>query len=82
MRYNGWTNYDTWNVAMWITNDQPRYHQLVEYASTTKAPSYRGFVEYAELGKRKTDDGVAFLGEGLDYVELDWMVWDHADDNA
>ena len=78
MRYNGWTNYDTWNVAMWITNDQPRYNQLVEYATTSKHPSYRGFVEYAELGKRKTDDGVAFLGEGLDYSELDEMVWDHA----
>ena len=21
-RYNGWTNYETWNVALWLGNDQ------------------------------------------------------------
>lgn len=21
-RYNGWTNYETWNVALWLDNDQ------------------------------------------------------------
>ena len=22
MTYNGWTNYETWNVALWLDNDQ------------------------------------------------------------
>jgi hypothetical protein len=82
MKYNGWANYDTWNVAMWITNDKPRYHQLVEYATTSKNPSYRGFVEYAELGKRKTDDGVGYLSDSVGYAELDEMVREHASDNT
>ena len=24
-RYNGWTNYETWNVALWIDNEQGSY---------------------------------------------------------
>ena len=25
MSYNGWTNYETWNVALWIDNDYGAY---------------------------------------------------------
>ena len=24
-RYNGWTNYETWLVALWADNDEPSY---------------------------------------------------------
>lgn len=24
-RYNGWTNYETWNVALWIDNEEGSY---------------------------------------------------------
>ena len=24
--YNGWTNYETWNLKLWLDNDQDTYH--------------------------------------------------------
>jgi len=28
--YNGWTNYPTWAVHLWLTNEEPLYHQSRE----------------------------------------------------
>jgi hypothetical protein len=26
--YNGWSNYETWNVSLWLGNDEPMYHDV------------------------------------------------------
>jgi hypothetical protein len=28
-KYNGWTNYETWNVALWMGNDSSDYYQEI-----------------------------------------------------
>lgn len=28
--YNGWTNYETWNVSLWIDNEQGSYEMFQE----------------------------------------------------
>jgi len=32
MAYNGWTNYETWAVALWIDNDEGSYRERQELA--------------------------------------------------
>ena len=70
---NGWANYETWNAALWIGNDEFLYN-------TAKA-----CVEFAE-GETPWDkfvrcmtDGVvgSFIGETGDGVR-----WDHSAINA
>lgn len=31
-KYNGWTNYETWNVKLWMDNEEGSYHYYGEVA--------------------------------------------------
>lgn len=63
--YNGWTNYETWNVALWIGNEQGSY----EYWEKEQAEEcYRDAVEADEDGDRQawTDDATERLAARLE----------------
>lgn len=78
MEYNGWKNRQTWNVALWINNDEYLYRQAVAYVRERKAkgknPTYYGFIRYAYLVGERTPDNISFSGTRLDYRELDEML--------
>ena len=71
--YNGWTNYETWNVALWINNDIG-YHHLAE-----EACDYETFVDCLEacsFNKLSTPDGVSFRDPKVNAIELNSDVFD------
>ena len=37
MSYNGWKNYETWNLVLWIQNDERFYKMAVDFVK--KRPS-------------------------------------------
>lgn len=73
--YNGWTNYETWNVSLWIGNDEGLYEEArrCKHARET----YKAFAEaMRELGSLETPDGVAWNDSGLDIEALNKMLGD------
>tara|TARA_A100001011_G_scaffold333673_1_gene361529 strand:+ start:366 stop:587 length:222 start_codon:yes stop_codon:yes gene_type:complete len=67
--YNGWKNWATWNVALWLMNDE-NLHELS-----------REFVNYkdlanmlVEIGTPRTPDGARYADEDLDTYALDELL--------
>jgi hypothetical protein len=67
--YNGWANYETWNVALWMQNDEGIYRLM------RRCSDYATFIaEMRELGSTETPDGVAWNDSGIDTDEIDAMM--------
>lgn len=73
--YNGWKNYATWNIALWIGNDEGLYNLVKNMTIKYKSKAYKFFVSYNHLNKEKTKDGIFFLDSRLDYKALDEFVY-------
>lgn len=74
-RYEGWANYDTWNVMLWINNEYETQKALEAWIrAKIRKPvdrSYSNLIATLGLGDSETGDGVSYLSETLNYHELD-----------
>jgi hypothetical protein len=68
--YNGWTNFQTFNVALWINNDEGLYDIARETGS------YQDFVAYISEFMLQTPDGVRFNDPAVNVIELNSEVFD------
>jgi len=73
--YNGWTNYPTWCVNLWLANDEGLYEQACELTRPLQtrsavADALRGWVR-DELAP---DLGATFAADLLGYA-LDHVDW-------
>lgn len=69
--YNGWANYETWNVALWLGNDAGLYDLA------RRCDGYRDFVDYLEacsFNRPATPDGVSYRDPNLNVIELDQLI--------
>tara|TARA_R110000824_G_scaffold262632_1_gene451335 strand:+ start:4228 stop:4485 length:258 start_codon:yes stop_codon:yes gene_type:complete len=77
--YNGWANYETWNVALWIGNDEGLYESAKGAGTYTR---FRDLFRDDDTRDQstafrisiETPDGVAWNDSGLDIDALDEMI--------
>ena len=65
MTYNGWANYETWNVALWMDNDESSY----QYAKIAK-----DYDHYRNMKVYRTGDGISLWDPKLNIKELDEKI--------
>jgi hypothetical protein len=71
-KYNGWANYETWNVALWIQNVEKLYNIAKQF------DNWKDFINlgmaWAEV--QVTGDDISFTDKKLNIKQLDKMIKD------
>tara|TARA_Y100001963_G_C6792847_1_gene456669 strand:- start:7135 stop:7359 length:225 start_codon:yes stop_codon:yes gene_type:complete len=64
--YNGWKNYETWNVALWIGNEEHLY------VLAKKCKTYEKFLSYVcrHYHDSTTGDGVKWRDKKIDISQI------------
>lgn len=70
--YNGWTNYETWNVALWLQNDEGLYNMARGYRDHGYKSLSHMLMEFIPT----TPDGVKWDDANLNICELNEMMED------
>jgi len=67
--YNGWTNYETWNVALWLGNDEGLYNLV------RRCDDYKEVVfALLDCGITETGDGVNYNDVNIDETEMNEFI--------
>ena len=74
--YNGYKNRATWNVALYIDNEESLYRAACTFMQKhpgNKAP-YANFIRSEYMQEERTPDGFKWLSTRLCYRELNDMM--------
>jgi hypothetical protein len=74
--YQGWANYETWNVALYIQNEKGLYRLAKSFQNHRNPYNDFRYAMWEMCGATKTPDDVSYADETLDYDELDQMIAD------
>ena len=74
--YNGWKNRQTWNVSLWINNEESLYLSAVLFMKGRKTVkgSYYRFIDSIGMRYERTPDNIGWMSTRLDYRALDSMM--------
>jgi hypothetical protein len=68
--YNGYSNYSTWNVALWIQND-PGLYECAKH----DCRHYQDVIDLMyDCGSTETRDGVKWNDSKINHIEINEML--------
>ena len=72
--YNGWTNYATWNVPLWIDNEEETYRLKLSMLRSVPVVTPEEAARIAEecLGGKQTPDIAGETRPGYRWEDIDW----------
>jgi hypothetical protein len=76
--YNGWTNYETWAIKMWIDNEEPSYRHWLERAEAAvedETEAYEFAQEIKEYHEEALPELEGFAADllGAAMSEVNWQ---------
>ena len=86
-KYNGWANYETWNVSLWLGNDEDYYDIAREFCKENAATKIRDLTYSNFVASNRgwlsaeTPDGVSWTDPKLDHNALNRMIREMASDD-
>lgn len=74
--YNGWRNYATWNISLWLGNDEGAYRDMTrEVRRRTRTIESTDAEEIAiEVLGEETPDGVRLAADDIDWAQIASMM--------
>ena len=78
MSYNGWKNRETWNVSLWLQNDELYYRVACSVSSypqfIEKMKEIRSFWDDKNQWIDQTPDGVRFDSKKVNLKEMNNLI--------
>lgn len=68
--YNGWANYQTWNVCLWISNDELLYSLAKQCASYEHFRLLLRDIFEKDILRFETPDGTAWSDSNVNLAEM------------
>lgn len=82
-KYNGWTNYETWNVKLWMDNDEGSYNyygelaqEVYDAAEASDSPRFTKEEQAVlDLSDRLKDEYETAMNDWLEESKKQSSVW-------
>ena len=72
--YQGWSNWETWNVALYIQNEESLYRLAKSFKDAVSPYDEFRYVVIDDLEIFRTPDGVSYCDPILNKRELNRMI--------